>query len=96
MRKPVFVLASKSPRRKELLNSIGINPQIVTANIDEGAYRALLPSDMVRTLAMLKATDVARSFNGNIYVIGADTCVVEVFLGHCDDGRKNLGKAENN
>ncbi len=96
MRKPVFVLASKSPRRKELLNSIGINPQIVTANIDEGAYRALLPSDMVRTLAMLKATDVARSFNGNIYVIGADTCVCidEKILGKpktIDEAREMLG-----
>lgn len=79
MKNPIFVLASKSPRRKELLTNIGINPHIVPANVDESAYRNLKPQDMVRTLAMLKATDVAKSLSGDMLVIGADTCV-------CADG----------
>ena len=76
MEKPLFVLASKSPRRKELLKNIGISAQIVPANINEDMLAGLPPEKMVTELAMLKATDVARSFKGNTVVIGADTCVV--------------------
>lgn len=75
MSKRVFVLASKSPRRKELLLNMGINAQIVPSDIDESVLAGLPPEKMVTELAMLKATDVARSFKGNTVVIGADTCV---------------------
>lgn len=74
-KKCVFVLASKSPRRKALLQNIGINAQIIPANVDESAFKGLDPDGMVKQLAMLKASDVARSFRGNTIVIGADTCV---------------------
>jgi len=73
--KTLFVLASKSPRRKELLRSIGINAEIIPANVDESIYKNLAPREMVRELAMLKAAEVARSFGKNTIVIGADTCV---------------------
>ena len=75
MGKTLFVLASKSPRRKELLKNIGIDAQIIPADIDESVYENLPPEKMVTQLAMLKAGDVARSFKGNTVVIGADTCV---------------------
>ena len=75
MDKPLFVLASKSPRRKELLQKIGINAQIIPANIDEDAYKKLSPEKMVTQLAIVKAADVARSLRKNTFVIGADTCV---------------------
>lgn len=78
--KTIFVLASKSPRRKELLKAIGINAQIVPANVDESVFNKLEPEKMVRELAMLKASEVARSFGKNTIVIGADTCV-------CLDGK---------
>lgn len=84
MGKPLFILASKSPRRRELLRNIGLDAQIIPANIDESALSNLPPEKMVTQLAMLKAADVARSFKGETYVIGADTCV-------CVDG-KILGK----
>lgn len=87
MDKPLFVLASKSPRRKELLQNIGIKAEIVPANVDESVFSKLPPEKMVTQLAMLKATDVARSFKGNTYVIGADTCV-------CLD-EKVFGKPQN-
>ena len=73
--KTLFVLASKSPRRKALLKSIGINAEIVPARIDESIFSGLEPEKMVRELAMLKAAEVARSFGKNTVVIGADTCV---------------------
>ncbi|MBQ2889919.1 MAG: septum formation inhibitor Maf [Clostridia bacterium] len=87
MGKPLFVLASASPRRKQLLQSIGLSAQIIPANIDEDKLKGLPPEKMVSQLAMLKATDVARSFKGETYVIGADTCV-------CLDG-EILGKPHN-
>lgn len=75
MGKPLFVLASKSPRRKELLKNIGISAEIVPASIDESSVTYRSPQELVTRLAFLKATDVARSFGKNTYVIGADTVV---------------------
>lgn len=83
----VFVLASKSPRRKELLGNIGINAQIIPSNVDESPYKKLPPEQMVKELAMLKACDVARSLRGNTVIIGADTCVCL--------GGKVFGKPQN-
>ena len=83
----VFVLASKSPRRKELLGNIGINAQIIPSSVDEAPYKKLPPEQMVKELAMLKACDVARSLRGNTVVIGADTCVCL--------GGKVFGKPQN-
>ncbi len=76
MAKTLFVLASKSPRRKELLKNMGIQAEIIPANVDEGKLSMLPPEKMVTQLALLKASDVARSFGGNTYVIAADTVVV--------------------
>lgn len=76
MGKPLFVLASKSPRRKELLKNIGISAEIMPANVDESALSTLPPDKMVTQLAILKASDVARSFRADTYVIAADTVVV--------------------
>ncbi len=77
MAKTLFVLASKSPRRKELLKNMGIQAEIIPANIDEDSLSSLPPEKMVTQLALLKATDVARSFSGKTYVIAADTIVVK-------------------
>lgn len=87
MKKTLFVLASKSPRRKELLKNIGIDAEIMPANIDEDLLTGLSPEKMVTELSMLKAMDVARSFGKNTFVIGADTVV-------CVDGEV-FGKPEN-
>ena len=86
MSKPLFVLASKSPRRKELLNKIGINAQVIPSNVDEAGYKGLEAEKMVMQLSFVKAADVARSFRKNTFVIGADTCV-------CLEG-KIFGKPE--
>lgn len=75
MNKPLFVLASKSPRRKELLEKIGINAQIIPSQINEDDYKNLEAEKMVMQLSFVKAADVSRSFRKNTFVIGADTCV---------------------
>lgn len=87
MGNPLFVLASKSPRRRELLKKIGIQAEIMRADVDESSIGDLPPEKVVTELALLKATDVAKYFRGNTYVIGADTIV-------CIDG-EILGKPQN-
>lgn len=69
-----LILASGSPRRKELLELAGIPFEIVVSEIDEtiGAYSS--PSDIVMSLALQKASAVAET-NEESVVLGADTIV---------------------
>ena len=55
MGNPLFVLASKSPRRQELLKKIGIQAEIMRANVDESSIGNLPPEKTVTELALLKA-----------------------------------------
>ncbi len=101
MSKLLFVLASKSPRRKELLKNVGIDAEIMPSNVDEDVFNGLPAEKMVTELALLKAADVARSFSGNTIVIGADTCVClngEIFgkPENEDDARDMLKKLSGN
>lgn len=83
--KPV-VLASRSPRRIQLLRQIGLYPNVIPCDINEDFDHALSPSENAVALALQKAREVARTINGAI-VIGADTIVTL-------DGQM-LGKPEN-
>ncbi len=72
----LYILASKSPRRIELLRNIGLDPKVVPADIDESQVKTGDPKDLVTQLAMLKALHVAKSYAGrDCLCIGADTCV---------------------
>ena len=84
MSKTVFVLASASPRRKEILENIGIKAETIASNADESVITGLSPEKTVMELSVLKASSVASELRGNVIVIGADTCV-------CLDG-KIMGK----
>ncbi|HBS60292.1 MAG: Maf family protein [Bacillota bacterium] len=70
-----IILASASPRRRELLAQIGLKCEVVPSDVVEEA-QALAPEELAEHLAVLKAQDVAGSFTGEGYVIGADTLVV--------------------
>jgi len=71
-----FILASKSPRRKELLEKINIEFEVVDSKIDEGLVSTNLePSHYCTLLANLKASNVSLYYK-NYTVIGADTIVV--------------------
>ncbi len=70
-----IILASKSPRRKELLEKIGIAIQILPSNIDEASVSIKNPEDYVKELAFLKADSIAFIHNDS-WIIGADTIVV--------------------
>lgn len=77
-----LVLASASPRRKHLLEAMGLNPVIQPADIDETEGEGEAPADMVKRLAMEKAMAVAPA-HPDALVLGSDTTVVldDVVLG---------------
>lgn len=70
-----FILASASPRRCELLALMGLDFDVVPANIDEAFRAGESPRDHVLRLAEEKALCVARSHPDG-WVIGADTIVL--------------------
>ena len=71
------VLASKSPRRRELLENIGLKFAVAVSDTDESQVpKDLEPGLYVRELSLLKANAVARMCDKNTFIIGADTVVV--------------------
>ena len=71
---PAFVLASRSPRRIDLLQRIGRNPVVDPADIDESMRPGESAVDYVRRLSAEKARVVLARHPGAV-VLGADTCV---------------------
>lgn len=73
-----YILASGSPRRKELLGSLGIDFEIIPATGEE-ILTSSVPSEVVESLSEQKAKEifhkVLRDNKGAIVVIGADTVV---------------------
>lgn len=69
-----LILASGSPRRKELLELAGVPFEIVVSEIEEtiGAYSS--PADIVMSLALQKASAVVENHEDSV-VLGADTIV---------------------
>ena len=71
----MIVLASKSPRRKELLEQIGVEFICQSADIDESVIGQESPTEYVERLAIEKAQAIAINRQGDA-VFGSDTCVV--------------------
>jgi septum formation protein len=72
-----LVLASSSPRRRELLGSLGLTFDVIKPDVDEEAFHLdhLLPADVVKFLSRTKAQEVFKHHTDAL-VIGADTIVV--------------------
>ncbi|MFD2446221.1 Maf family protein [Bacillus sp. CGMCC 1.16607] len=70
-----LVLASSSPRRKELLENIHLSFEISSSDVDESFSEHLSPEDVVMELAERKAKAVAKDYPSS-FVLGADTIVV--------------------
>ena len=70
-----LILASQSPRRRDLLRSVGLSFDIQPANFDEDSETASAPLEYVKNLACSKAAVIA-SRNPQALVIAADTIVV--------------------
>jgi len=72
---PRVVLASASPRRRELLTLIGIEHEVRPAEVDETQHDGESPHQYVERLARAKAAIVAED-EPDAVIIGADTTVV--------------------
>jgi septum formation protein len=81
--KKEIILASTSPRRKELLKQIGLNFKIIPSNYEEDISLKMSHTKLAKTLAYGKASDVSRRVKNGI-IIGVDTFLVL--------GKKRIGK----
>jgi len=89
-----LVLASKSPRRAEILRAVGWEFEAIAADVDETRYKSEDAVSYVKRLAQTKAETVAGQLRGGL-VLGADTVVVigEEILGqprHDEDAGRML------
>jgi septum formation protein len=70
-----LILASSSPRRKELLENLRLTFAISSSDVDESFDPELSPEEIVMELAERKARAVFKQ-NSDAFVIGSDTIVV--------------------
>ena len=74
--KPPLILASSSPRRRELLNQVGMAYQVIVADIDESIRPGEDVGEYVCRMAREKALEVHQRDGVTVAVLGADTAVV--------------------
>ena len=91
---PSFVLASASPRRRDLLSQLGLAFLVDPADVDESVHPKEQPDDYVRRVSSAKAK-VVHARQGGKVVLAADTSVVvdAEILGKPDsdvDGKRML------
>ena len=70
-----IILASASPRRKQILEMLGLEFTVYPSEIEEKLTLGLSPKDQVETLSRQKADAVASQFH-NAVILSADTMVV--------------------
>jgi septum formation protein len=69
-----LILASSSPRRRQLLSSLGVDFEAVSPNGDESYEKGLPPQEISKTIAQKKADEIVRLYP-DCAVIAADTIV---------------------
>ena len=72
-----IILASKSPRRKELMNLITKNYEVIVSNADETHVEGLSIEEESKRLAYIKAKKVFDETSGDRIVIGSDSMVIK-------------------
>jgi septum formation protein len=101
-----LVLASASPRRRDILEQLGLRFRVIESAVDEPAHADEAPAAYARTLACWKAQAVAEKLSANendriehagAFVLGADTIVVvdDLVLGKPTDdahAREMIGR----
>lgn len=71
-----IILASNSPRRKDIMASAGFKFEVRSKNVPEDHPEGIAPKDIPQHLAQKKAKAFLPELNGDEIVIGADTIVV--------------------
>lgn len=69
-----IVLASGSPRRRELLEQIGAEYEVRPSEADE-TITSTIPSEVVKELALRKGSEVAAHYEEDVVILSADTVV---------------------
>jgi septum formation protein len=73
-----IILASNSPRRREILSQLNINFDVAPSKFEE-TFIDMEPIELVEHFAYMKAFDVFESLKGNLpqdsYILGSDTIV---------------------
>lgn len=72
-----IILASASPRRKQLLEQMGLEFDVITSDKEEQVPKGLALEKIPEELAYNKAIDVASQIHQPAIIIGADTLVVK-------------------
>ncbi|MEH2152525.1 Maf family protein [Nostoc sp.] len=72
MKIPPFVLASASPARRRLLQTVGIEPIVQPSDFDESQIELNEPAELVKTLAQYKAETIAPQFESAL-IMGCDS-----------------------
>ncbi|WP_044640555.1 Maf family protein [Risungbinella massiliensis] len=71
-----LILASGSPRRRELLHQLELEFQVITSDVEEHVDPTLTPDQVVQALALQKAEAVSFEQEVGTVTVGADTVVV--------------------
>ena len=71
----MLILASQSPRRREMFDRLGLDYKAMTSDADETLTESLSPAEYVKTLALRKAKALSSLLSKDDYVIAADTVV---------------------
>ncbi len=71
-----IILASASPRRKEILTNLRIPYRVLVSNVDESEFVKDTPAELVRHLSYAKASAIAKDLDEKAIIIAADTVVV--------------------
>jgi septum formation protein len=70
---PRFVLASASPARRQLLETVGIMPEVQVSGFDESTIQSADPADLVQKLSSEKARRVASQRSEPALIMGCDS-----------------------
>lgn len=70
-----IILASQSPRRKELMGQIGLKFKVISPNVDERVEGNLSPAQLVEELSLRKALAVEQQVSRGDLIVAADTVV---------------------
>ena len=91
-----IILASESPRRRELLKSTGLSFEVASSDIEEDLGLGLLPHELAQHLSVEKASSVAGGYPDAV-IIAADTFIVheDSLLGkpHTSDEARRMLRA---
>lgn len=71
-----IILASSSPRRRELLETVGLEFEVINPSADESLLKNETPEEFALRVSVDKASSVSRHLANGHIVIGADTIVV--------------------